>query len=217
MNPPATPALKDRNVLAKTREVIAYQRDETRPGRPVSLLLAGGGLALGTLALILWFAYRTWVQHQISEDNAYWAVGLLFVNHAFGIYVFAYGYELYDIGKALRLTLKIAFVSVVAILTVIAVLTVLSKSKGGGGALKGLLGGSQNGEPLVKPVGWVIGAGDEVRFEGSGISARRERPEDVDPFGPLMVTCTSCSQRFSPVPPDATCPFCGHSALTPTP
>src|SRR5687767_9422058 len=110
---PSTPA--DHDLLAKSRAVLGYQRDAEKPGRPLDLLLAGGGLACFSLALIGFVVYRAWYLETMSTDWAYAAVGLLFVIFAFGVFAFAYGYELYDMHRALRLTLIICALSVVAI------------------------------------------------------------------------------------------------------
>jgi hypothetical protein len=189
----------DYAVLAKAREVLAYDRDPARLGRPVSLLLGGGSLALVALALIVALAYRTWYLERIDADRGWFGVSLLFVIYVFGIFVFSYAYALYDMGKAMRLTAVVAFVSVVAIFAVIGALALLSKVKDGTGLLQGKSG-------AVRAVG-IFTPTDEDSYEVEPL------PDDLPPPQPFTIGCASCGARFAPVPPEAICPYCGQAAL----
>ncbi|MDX1377711.1 MAG: hypothetical protein R3307_02590 [Anaerolineales bacterium] len=48
-----------RQVGAKTNEVIEYDHDESKPGKPLHILIPGGLVALGALAAIVLVIYMT--------------------------------------------------------------------------------------------------------------------------------------------------------------
>lgn len=189
-------------VWSKTRRMLEYDADPDTPGRPLMMLLGGASLAFLALAFIAMAAYRTWVLEENSPNRAFMTISLLFVIHAIGVYVFAYGYELYDHGKALRLTVMITLVSFGAIVAVIAAIILMMRMKdvasGAGSFLqreeKPVLASEAAGFfPFSVPASPALG-----RFDHLDAAPR-----------PFAITCAGCARKFEPSPPRAVCPYCG--------
>ena len=69
---------KPRFVRKKTREVVEYNNDDSRPGKPLHVLIPGGLIALASLGLIVAVIYQTWFQHEWDEGSGVAAlVGLI--------------------------------------------------------------------------------------------------------------------------------------------
>ena len=105
-------------IRAKTQEVVDHHHDDSTPGKPIYLLIAGGTVALPSLALIFWIAYQTWYTQDMSFANAQPMLMLLVPFYIGGVFLFSYGYELYDVAKALKLTAIVVFVSLAAVVIV---------------------------------------------------------------------------------------------------
>lgn len=121
-----------RQVRAKTNEVFEYDHDDEKPGKPLHILIPGGLIALVTLAVMLLVAYQTWVETNLSQNLAIVLLIILSPFYIGGVFLFSYGYELYNIPRALRLTAIIVFVTVFAVVIVAVLFVVFSNSKGGG-------------------------------------------------------------------------------------
>jgi hypothetical protein len=199
-------AAPEYDLLARTRALAVYQADMEKPGRPLDLLIGGGFVASVSLILIGGIAYRTWYQSTMTTDWAYGAIGLLFVIYTFGVFLFAYGYELYDVAKALRLTLIIALLSAAAIFLFVVLLAALSKLKGGSG-------GDREESSIHGGLLRAIGSMAEDRIEERPTRQPRDE-DDALVTKPFIVSCQACGEAFTPLPPHAVCPGCGRSALT---
>jgi len=121
----------DLQVRTKTQNVLAYHEDPEQEGRPLLLLLSGAGMALLCLMFIGVLCFRTFYEHRIDTNQAYFGISLLFCFYVLGVFLFCYAYELYDMPKALRLTIIAAFVSLVFLVLVIVSLATLAKMKDG--------------------------------------------------------------------------------------
>lgn len=119
-----------RQVRAKTNEVVEYTRNDELPGKPLFLLIPGGLIALATLSLIIYIVYRTWFEGTMGQDLGTTLVAVLAPFYVGGVFLFSYGYELYNLPRALRLTAIIVFVTLAAVV-IVAVLVVVA-----GGASK---------------------------------------------------------------------------------
>ncbi len=115
-----------RQVGAKTQEVVAYDHDESLPGKPLHILVPGGLVALASLAVIILIGYR-WFNGGLNSETALRLVGILSPFYVGGVFLFSYGYELYNIPRAIRLTAIIVFVTVAAVV-IVAVLFLLAGS-----------------------------------------------------------------------------------------
>jgi hypothetical protein len=119
-----------RQVGAKTSEVINYHRDDEKPGKPLHLLIPGGLIALGSLALIIFIGYQAWFENKLDQTLALTLIMILAPIYVGGVFLFSYGYELYNIPRAIRLTAIIVFVTVAAVVIVAVLVVVLGNSNG---------------------------------------------------------------------------------------
>src|SRR5262245_15794284 len=120
-----------RQVRAKTSEVIEYDHDDSQPGKPLYILIPGGFVALAALGTIILIAYLTWFENQINQNTGLTLIAILFPFYVGGVFLFSYGYELYNIPRAIRLTAIIVFLTVAAVVIVAVLALVLF----GGGKL----------------------------------------------------------------------------------
>ncbi|MPZ50820.1 MAG: hypothetical protein GEU75_16230 [Dehalococcoidia bacterium] len=151
------------DVTARAREVLAYQEDASREGRPLSLLFGGGVLAIFCGALIGLLAYRTWMLNDVDPDWAYAGIGCLFVIYSFGLFLFSYGFELYDAEKAVRLTLVLVLLSVAALVVMILVFTVLAKIKAASSLSEAASGSTEKAGPYAQTIGSFFGGRSSQR------------------------------------------------------
>ncbi len=167
-----------RQVGAKTNEVLEYHRDAEQPGKPLYLLIPGGLIALASLGLIIFIAYQTWLQYQLAENTAISLIMLLAPFYVGGVFLFSYGYELYNIPRALRLTAIIVFVTVAAVV-IVAVLALLAGNlKSGSGSSSKSKSSSRSSSSSSKPSakmsnlgGGLIGAASAGRKKSSSGSS----------------------------------------------
>lgn len=159
----ATSDYKARQVRAKTNEVFDYDQDDEKPGKPLHILIPGGLIALAVLGLILFIAYLTWFDGSLEQNTGTFLCLLLSPFYVGGVFLFSYGYELYNIPRAIRLTAIIVFVTLAAVVIVAVLFFLLGNMKGGSsssssksssrskssssksGSSKGVLGGALAG------------------------------------------------------------------------
>jgi hypothetical protein len=122
---------KARQVRAKTHEVYEYDHDESKPGKPLHILIPGGLIALATLALIVFIAYLAFLEESLSQDLGILLMLILAPFYVGGVFLFSYGYELYNLPRAIRLTAIIVFVTVAAVVIVAVLFLVLANMKDG--------------------------------------------------------------------------------------
>src|ERR1041385_4760778 len=118
-----------RQVGAKTQEVLDYHHDYSLPGKPLHILIPGGLVALASLAVIVLIAYLTWFKGELDQGTGLVLIALLAPFYVGGVFLFSYGYELYNIPRAIRLTAIIVFLTVGAVV-IIAVLFIVLGSGG---------------------------------------------------------------------------------------
>jgi len=122
---------KARQVRAKTHEVYEYDHDDAKPGKPLHILIPGGLIALATLGLIILIGYLTWIDESLSQELGIMLCLILSPFYVGGVFLFSYGYELYDIPRALRLTAIIVFVTLASVVIIAVLFAVLGNMKGG--------------------------------------------------------------------------------------
>ena len=211
---------KPRFVRKKTREVVEYNNDDSRPGKPLHLLIPGGLIGLASLGLIVAVIYQTWFQHEWDEGSGVAALIGLIPVYIGGVFLFSYGYELYDTERAIRLTAIIVFTTLASVL-IVAVLGALlgaagksdgksssndSKSKSDSSSSRSSSGGSWltssrssgSSSPTFVDVNLFSGLTD------SGATATAPAP--VEP--PQPVACAYCDAAFIPEETEFTCPKC---------
>ena len=118
-----------RQVGAKTHEVVEYDRDDSLPGKPLHILIPGGLIALASLAVIVFVIYQTWFENRLDQSTGIILLVILAPFYIGGVFLFSYGYELYNIPRALRLTAIIVFVTVGFVVIVAVLFFVLSSGK----------------------------------------------------------------------------------------
>src|SRR5215203_7448110 len=118
-----------RQVSAKTHEVVEYDHDDSLPGKPLHILIPGGLVALAALGTIILVIYLTWFEGRLNEGMGTVLILLLAPFYIGGVFLFSYGYELYNIPRALRLTAIIVFLTVGFVVIVAVLFFVLSSGK----------------------------------------------------------------------------------------
>jgi hypothetical protein len=210
-----------RQVGAKTQEVVAYDQDESQPGKPLHILIPGGLVALASLGVIILVAYMTWIDHRFDQSTAFILIGLLAPFYVGGVFLFSYGYELYNIPRAIRLTAIIVFLTFAAVVIVAVLFVILgsggklpessSKKKSSGGARARTTPTSSSGGGFgIPPIGPIIAMGGPGRTR----EVTREVVKEVEvPVAPRSVDCPYCGRSYVPAEQKYACPACG--AATP--
>ena len=212
-----------RQVGAKTQEVIAYDHNEALPGKPLHILIPGGLVALASLGVIIFIAYRTWFQGELDQGTGLLLIGLLAPFYVGGVFLFSYGYELYNVPRALRLTAIIVFLTVAAVVIVAVLFFVLgaggntsnssSKKKSSGKTKvepRNIPSSNRSGMPDFDPVVIMGGPGRTHTRE-----VTREVVKEVEvPVAPRSIDCPYCGRSYVPAEQEYACPACG--AATPT-
>ena len=205
-------------VRDKTRQVVDHHYDEGKQGKPLYLLIPGGLIALASLALIVVTAYAIWIKGSLPQANGVILLALLAPVYIGGVFLFSYGYELYDLPKALRLTAIIVFLTVAAVV-ILAVLLVLVGGMGGEAGPQASRssrsrksGANGSGQGFGGFGFWPIFLG------GRGFTGRNTTPQVTgqDPSEaapPQPVECPYCSTSYVPAENNYICPNCG--AATP--
>ena len=85
-----------RQVSAKTQEVVEYDHDDSLPGKPLHILIPGGLVALASLGVIILVAYLTWSKGELPPNTGLLLIALLAPFYVGGVFLFSYGYELYN-------------------------------------------------------------------------------------------------------------------------
>lgn len=222
-----------REMRAKTHEVVEYDHDDEKPGKPLHLLIPGGLIALATLGLIVFIAYRVWLDGTMEQGIGLALIGILSPFYVGGVFLFSYGYELYNIPRAIRLTAIIVFITLAAVVILAVLFFVLGESKGGSSSKSsssssskssskssssgrgGLKGGLIAGAAAKKTSSSSSSSGGDIWISGGGGGTRTVTKEVVKevPKEPMPIKCPFCSRSYVPVDFKFACPNCG--AATP--
>ena len=209
-----------RQVGAKTQEVLDYHHDDSLPGKPLHILIPGGLVALASLAVIVLIAYLTWFKGELDQGTGLVLIALLAPFYVGGVFLFSYGYELYNIPRAIRLTAIIVFLTVASVVIVAVLFFVLGAGGQGvsGGSSKKKSGGNSKVEtrpisssgPLIPNLGPLVVLGGPGRTR----EVTREVTKEVEiPVAPRSVDCPYCGRSYVPADQNYACPACG--AATP--
>jgi hypothetical protein len=221
---------KARQVRSKTKEVFEYDHDDEKPGKPLHILIPGGLIALITLAVMILVGYQTWVETNLDQSLSIVLLVILAPFYIGGVFLFSYGYELYNIPRALRLTAIIVFVTVFAVVIVAVLFVVFSNSKGGGsnsssrsssssskssGSAKASMKG---GNSSLGAAGAMIGGlADKSSNSSSGSGHYSSGPVFLGGMGGTRVETREVTKEvIKEVPKDSmpiTCPFCTRSYI----
>jgi hypothetical protein len=211
-----------RQVNAKTQEVVAYDLDESLPGKPLHILIPGGFIALACLGMIILVAYMTWIQHRLEQPTGLLLIGVLAPFYIGGVFLFSYGYELYNVPRALRLTAIIVFLTFAAVV-IIAVLFVVLGSGGKLPETSSKKKSSERARTQTQTQSSSSGGGFGVPNMGpiiamGGLGRTREVTREVVkevevPVAPRSIDCPYCGRSYVPAEQNYACPACG--AATP--
>ena len=224
-----------RQVGAKTNEVVNYHKDDSVPGKPLYILIPGGLVALAALGVFILIAYLTWFEGRLTQNVGLVLIGIIFPFYVGGVFLFSYGYELYNIPRAIRLTAIIVFLTVASVVIVAVLVAVL------GGGAEGLFGGkssssssksssrsssssssharvSSSSSSSSSNNSRGSGLGDIFFLGGSGgthtNTVTHEVVKEVEvPVAPRSVDCPFCHRSYVPAEQNYACPACG--AATP--
>jgi len=214
-----------RQVGSKTQEVIDYDHNESLPGKPLHILIPSGLIALAALGVIVLVIYQTWFENQIAQSTGSVLLVILAPFYIGGVFLFSYGYELYNIPRALRLTAIIVFLTVAAVVIVAVLFFVLGASgkSSSSSSSKGKSSGGGSSKPQAKSTASSGGSsfsnlGNVVVLGGSGRTHTREVTREVVkevevPVAPRTIDCPFCHRSYVPAEQDYACPACG--AATP--
>jgi uncharacterized membrane protein YgcG len=212
-----------RQVGNKTNEVVQYHRDDAKPGKPLNLLIPGGLIALASLALIIFIAYRVWLAGDYEQSAGINLILLLSPFYVGGVFLFSYGYELYNIPRALRLTAIIVFVTLAAVV-IVAVLFALAGNSSGKSSSSSSKSKSSSSQAKSSSSRSFSSSGHNYGgsaiFLGGGGSSNTVETREVTkevvkevPKEPMPITCPFCSRSYTPAENNFICPSCG--AATP--
>lgn len=208
-----------RQVGAKTQEVINYDRDEGLPGKPLHILIPGGVVALAALAVIIMVGYKTWFKGELDQSTGLVLIAVLSPFYVGGVFLFSYGYELYNIPRAIRLTAIIVFLTFAAVVIVAVLLLVLGSGKGlPESSSKKKSSGKPQSQARPTPSGGagIPNLGPLVILGGPGRTREvtREVVKEVEvPVAPRSIDCPYCGRSYVPADQNYACPACG--AATP--
>lgn len=233
-----TPTTRNAALRNQAQTVRDFHNDETRAGKPLYLLIPGGLIAVAALALIIYLLYAVFVEETLETAQGALLVAVLAPVYIGGVFLFSYGYELYDVRKALRLT-AIVVVTTLLIVIIIAVLFLLigglaggskksssdksasgGKSSSGGGKggflsrIGSTFGGSSSGVRTgSSSASWGSWSGPifDLHFPTRTVTKTAVHQVNV-PVAPKPITCASCSRSFIPAETNFTCPGCGAAA-----
>ena len=212
-----------REVSAKTQEVVDYNHNDSLPGKPLHLIIPGGIIALASLAVIVLESYLTWWEGRLGQATGLTLITLLVPFYVGGVFLFSYGYELYNLPRAIRLTVIIVFVTLASVVIVAVLFFVLSSGKGLPGSSDKKSGGKTkveaNKTPSSSGGGWGIpNIGPVIAMGGAGRTHTREVTREVVrevevPVTPRSIDCPYCGRSYIPAEQNYACPACG--AATP--
>jgi hypothetical protein len=208
-----------RQVGAKTQEVIEYNHDASLPGKPLHILIPGGLVALAALAVIIVVGYQTWFKGELDQSTGLVLIALLAPFYVGGVFLFSYGYELYNVPRAIRLTAIIVFLTFAAVVIVAVLFFVLGSGKGlpESSSKKKSSGKPQaQTRPASSGGSGIPNLGPLVVLGGPGRTREvtREVVKEVEvPVAPRSIDCPYCGRSYVPADQNYACPACG--AATP--
>jgi hypothetical protein len=217
--PRYTPQTATRQIRPRSQEVVNYHYDEQKPGKPLILIIPGAMIALTALGFEILLGYFTFSDARLNETLGTALMLALFPIYVGGVFMFSYGYELYDIPKAIRLTVIIVFITLAAVFMFVVLIVILkalgdgksdsssssshSSSSSGGGS------SSRSGGGFLDGIGTIF-----VNTGSTTHTVTREivREVPVPPPAPQPIACSHCGRSYLPAENKYACPNCGAPA-----
>ncbi len=209
------PGYSRAHIQAKADTIVEHHYDESKPGKPLYLLIPGALVALFALALMIYIAYRAWYDVSLSEDFAIPILIVLGLIYAGGVYLFSYGYELYDVHKALRLTAIVVFITFAAVFMVavlFAILGALGGSKSSSSSKSSESSKSSSRSTSSSSGGSPTGGGGiYLDFGGPTRTVTHQVVTEkiLQPLAPQPIRCPNCGASYIPAQTKFICPNCG--------
>lgn len=122
---------RSHQIFARAAAVAEHHHDRENPDKPLWLMVPCGLVAFAALLGILWDGYQLWMATPAADPDAAIPKLLVALVIYFGtLFGFSYGYELYNVKKAIRLTIIIGLIGLAAIFILLALGAVLKGSSG---------------------------------------------------------------------------------------
>jgi hypothetical protein len=185
------------------------------------LIIPGGIIALASLAVIVLVAYLTWWEGRFGQVTGLTLIGVLVRFYVGGVFLFSYGYELYNVPRAIRLTVIIVFVTLASVVIVAVLFFLLSSGRDLPGSSDKKSGNKTKARPNQAPTssGGGFGIppiGPVIMMGGPGRTRTREVTREVVrevPVAPRSIDCPYCGRSYVSAEQNYACPACG--AATP--
>lgn len=211
-------------VRAKTNEVRDYHHDETLPGKPLNFLIPGGVIALASIGLIIYIGYAAWYKGSMASSQATVLIALLAPFYIGGVFLFSYGYQLYNLKKALIMTAVIVFITVAFVVIIAVLFVLLSGSSSSSSSSRS----SSSSKSSQADTGTTSTSSSSSYHHDNGLGAlvaaellttphntrvvEKEVVKEV-PVAPKSIACPFCGKSYVPAETQFACPSCG--AATP--
>lgn len=134
MPAPVATDTRTHQILARTAAVADHHHDTSNPHKPLFLLIPGGIVAVVSLLAAAWQVYANYVSDSAptpAPDDAKLGIVLLLALYFAALFVFSYGYELYDLKKAIKLTIIAGLIGIAAVVIAIVCIYALGALAGG--------------------------------------------------------------------------------------
>ncbi len=211
--PRYSPESSSYRVRPRSQEVVDFHYDDAKPGKPLLLLIPGALAALGSLALMLLLAALSYGNEPSLNPTLGTALIVALVPIYIGsVFLFSYGYELYDIPKAIRLTAIIVFLTLAAVfmfVVLVVVLGALAKSKSSSSSSSRASSSRGGVGGFMRGVGPIF-----INSPPMTHTVTREviREVPVAPPAPQPIRCGYCARPYMPEASQYACPNCGAPA-----
>jgi uncharacterized membrane protein YgcG len=194
----------------KTQEVVDFHNDDSRPGKPLRVMVPGALIALASLGTIIYVVYQTWFKEILPENQAVKYLFLLAPAYIIGVFLFSYGLEMYNLAKGLKLT-AIIVLTTIFIVVVIAVLFLLVSAKAKGSSSSGSSSKSSSSKVTSSGSGGGFGFLGRNALITSAVvgSGSEEQAAAATAPAPAPIICPGCHHSYVPADHGMTCPNCG--------
>lgn len=210
--PRYTPQSATRQIRPRSQEVIAYHYDDQKPGKPLILIIPGAMIALASIAFIILLAYFTYGDARLNETLGTALILALFPVYVGGVFLFSYGYELYDIPKAIRLTLIIVFITLAAVFMAAVLIVILGALGKGKSSSSSSSSSSRSSSGGSRASSFLDGVGPifiNTPYSTNTVTREVVREVPVEPPAPQPIACPHCGRPYIPVENKYACPNCG--------
>ncbi len=208
------------SIRERAGAAVDHHYDQTNPDKPLWLMFPAGAVAVVALLWAVWICYQAWFAPH-PQPAALKILPITLVFYFAGVFYFSYGYELYNTGRAVKLTITIGLIGLAAVVIVVALGFVLG-ALGKRARSAGKLVSRASGGDAVSGVGRLV-TNVALRSNLVSVNADAGGPRGVLninlPHGHPAGTCSYCARPLPPpgsprsgalVDPERFCPKCGQ-------